>query len=283
MRFRTEIEQPHGSFAISHTDRIMMLGSCFSDNIGAQLEADGFDVMVNPFGPLYNPVSLARLLNYLLDGKRFTAEDFTTDDAGVSHCLDFAMRYQDADAAALARRLNDEIAAAQVFFDKATVVCITFGSSHVFVKDGAIVGNCHKMSSKLFTLSILDVNYIVELWRPLLSRMAELGKKLILTVSPIRHLAYGLHGSQLGKARLLLACDAMGDLADYFPSYEIMMDDLRDYRFYAADMKHPTEIACDYIYDIFARTYFSKSTVAEAQTRRKATAAAAHRPILDKD
>lgn len=283
MRFRTEIEQPHGSFAISHTDRIMMLGSCFSDNIGAQLEADGFDVMVNPFGPLYNPVSLARLLTYLLDGKRFTPDDFTADDAGVSHCLDFAMRYQDADAAVLAARLNGEIAAVKDFFDKATVVCITFGSAHVFVKDAEVVGNCHKMPSGLFTLSSLDVNDIVGLWRPLLSRMAGLGKKLILTVSPIRHLAYGLHGSQLGKARLLLACDAMGDLSDYFPSYEIVLDDLRDYRFYKADMKHPSEVACDYIYDIFARAYFSKKTVSEAQTCRKATAAAAHRPILDKD
>ena len=153
----------------------------------------------------------------------------------------------------------------------------------VFVKDGMIVGNCHKLPIKSFALSNLEVADIVALWQPLLSRMVGLGKKLILTISPIRHLAYGLHGSQLGKARLLLACDAMGDLADYFPSYEIVMDDLRDYRFYKADMKHPSEVACDYIYDIFARAYFSKSTVAEAQTRRKATVAAAHRPILDND
>lgn len=283
MRFRTEIEQPRGSFEISHSDRILMLGSCFSDNIGEQLRAAGFDVMVNPFGPLYNPVTLARMISYLACGKRFFHEDFTSDSAGVSHCLDFAMRYQDADPAALAARINGELDGLRRFYDSATVVCITFGSAYVFRKDGVAVGNCHKLPPGLFETGTVEPDEICSLWRPLLSRMRETGKNVILTVSPIRHLAYGLHGNESGKARLLLACDGLTELADYFPSYEIMMDDLRDYRFYAADMKHPSPVAVEYIYEVFGRTYFSRSTSAEAIDRRKATAAAAHRQILRND
>lgn len=283
MRFRTEIEQPRGSFEITHSDRILMLGSCFSDNIGEQLRADGFDVTVNPFGPLYNPVTLARMLSYVIDGKIFSADDFMTDSSGISHCLDFAMRYQDADPSALATRINRELDCLRQFFEAATVVCITFGSAYIFRKDGVVVGNCHKLPSGLFETGTVEPDEICSLWRPLLCRMKEAGKNAILTVSPIRHLAYGLHGNCSGKARLLLACDRLADLADYFPSYEIMIDDLRDYRFYAADMKHPSPVAVEYIYEVFGRTYFSRSTSAEAIDRRKATAAAAHRQILRND
>ncbi len=280
MRFRTEIEQPRGSFAISHTDRILMLGSCFSDNVGALLQADGFDVVVNPFGPLYNPVSLGRLLTCLAEGKQYSPSDFTLDDVGVSHCLDFASRYQDTDASRLAVTINAELSRLKEFYEAATVVCITFGSAHVFERQGVVVGNCHKLPSGQFTSRRLDIGEICTLWRPLLERMRGDGKNVVLTVSPIRHLAYGLHGNESGKARLLIACDELLELADYFPSYEIMIDDLRDYRFYASDMKHPSSVACEYIYEIFSRAYFSRSTVAEAAEKRKITAAMAHRPNL---
>lgn len=283
MRFRTEIEQINGSFEISHSDRILMLGSCFSDNIGEQLRTDGFEVMINPLGPLYNPATLARLIFYLAEGKLFSADDFVTDSAGISHCLDFAMRYQDDDASALAERINAELAVLRRYYESSTVVCVTFGSAYVFRMGETVVGNCHKLPSALFETGALEPDEICSLWRPLLGRMRETGKNVILTVSPIRHLAYGLHGNEAGKARLLLACDRLADLADYFPSYEIMIDDLRDYRFYAADMKHPSDIAVEYIYELFGNTYFSRATAAEAVRRRKVALAAAHRPIIPED
>ncbi|MDE5554771.1 MAG: GSCFA domain-containing protein, partial [Muribaculaceae bacterium] len=110
--------------------------------------------------------------------------------------------------------------------------------------------------------------------------LKAMGKNVILTVSPIRHLADGLHGNELSKARLLLACDALGSLAEYFPAYEIMLDDLRDYRFYDRDLKHPSEMACDYIYEKFCERYFSSSTIEKAIKAREATLRAAHRPII---
>lgn len=283
MRFRTEIEQIDGSFEISHSDRILMLGSCFSDNIGALLQRDGFDTVINPFGPLFNPVSLARLIGYIAGDKHFSPSDFTADAAGVWHCLDFAMRYQNADANALADRLNEGLDSLRRFYEAATVVCITFGSSYVFCKDGLIVGNCHKLPGSLFEIGMFKAAETVSLWRPLLEEMRQSGKNIILTVSPIRHLSYGLHGNQVGKANLLIACDELSGLADYFPSYEIMIDDLRDYRFYAADMKHPSDITVEYIYELFGNTYFSRATAAEAVRRRKAALAAAHRPIIPED
>lgn len=283
MRFRTEIESKRGGFEISHDDRIVMLGSCFTDNVGSRLMRDGFVVTANPFGPLYNPFSLARTLEDALAGRRYTEDDLTVDSAGVYHCLDFASKYQGKDASALLQTLNDGIDGLKKAVDEASVLIITFGSSFVYSIDGTIdgtVGNCHKFPSSMFTRMPLSVDAISARWTALLDNVAGLGKKIILTVSPIRHLADGLHGNELSKARLLLACECLGRQADYFPSYEIMMDDLRDYRFYGSDMKHPSDVACDYIYDKFSQTYFSTKTVEEARRHREAALRSAHRQIF---
>lgn len=283
MRFRTEIERPRASFKISHDDHILLLGSCFSDNVGSRLKRDGFEVSFNPMGPLYNPVSLAALLSRLLDGSEFNPSYFTKDADDIYHCLDFASKYQEADPQKLSDRLNGELAALKDFFDKATVLVLTFGSSFGYSTTSDVadsVGNCHKLPSGSFTRLTINPSFSIPLMRPLLQRLTDMGKKIILTVSPIRHLADGLHGNQLSKARLLLLCDAMSDLADYFPSYEIMLDDLRDYRFYAPDMKHPSEQACDYIYELFSATYFNKPTLDKAKDFRNKALRDAHRQLL---
>lgn len=284
MRFRTEIETGRGSFEIAHSDRIVMLGSCFTDNIGQRLERDGFDAVYNSLGPLYNPFSLARLIEDLLDGRRYKASDFVVDAEGVSHCLDFASKYQSGDAQALADELNSRMSLLAGQLRSASLLVVTFGSSVVYsltsAADGT-VGNCHKFPSSMFSRLTLTVEQIVERWKPLVARLKAMGVRLIFTVSPIRHLADGLHGNQLSKARLLLACDRLtADCADYFPSYEIMLDDLRDYRFYAADMKHPSEQACDYIYETFQQKYFSKATMSEALRCRERALRLSHRPII---
>lgn len=283
MRFRTEIEPPRGSFRIAHTDSVVMLGSCFTDHIGERLSRDGFDVCFNPFGPLYNPISLGRLVSDLLYGRIYTMDDFAIDNAGVSHCLDFASRYQDVDAHRLSVRINTEFDDLRMKLKKSTVLIITFGSSFVYSIDGSVagtVGNCHKFPAASFTRMAAGIDDIVTYWRPLLERLRNAGKKVILTVSPIRHLADGLHGNELSKARLLLAADRLSDLTDYFPSYEIMVDDLRDYRFYDRDMKHPTDQACDYIYEKFGDCYFSRDTLNKAHTNREESLRAAHRPNI---
>lgn len=283
MRFRTEIELKRGGFEIGHDDRIVMLGSCFTDNVGSRLQRDGFDVTANPLGPLYNPYSLARVIEDALDGRCYSANDFMKDADGVSHCLDFASRYQDADGERLAAAINEEFGILKDDIARATVVIVTFGSSFVYSLtddvDGT-VGNCHKFPSAMFSRMPLSVEAITARWSSLLDRLSAMGKKIILTVSPIRHLADGLHGNELSKARLLLACECLDAHADYFPSYEIMMDDLRDYRFYGADMKHPTDVACDYIYEKFSQTYFTTKTIDEARKHRDAVLRSAHRQII---
>lgn len=285
MRFRTEIDTSRGTFEITHADRLLMLGSCFTDSVGSRLETDGFTVTRNPFGPLYNPLSIASVLKMIFDDRRYTPAELTVDDAGISHCLDFASRWQSADADALCADLNAGLDGLAEAYREATVVMLTFGSSFgYYVKDSASdypVGNCHKFPAAYFERRPISLGDIIDRWRPLTERIIADGKHILLTVSPIRHLADGLHGNQLSKARLLLACEALADVADYFPSYEIMLDDLRDYRFYAADMKHPSDVAVDYIYQRFANTYFDERTIAEAMSRRAATLRAAHRQIID--
>ncbi|MDE6704140.1 MAG: GSCFA domain-containing protein [Muribaculaceae bacterium] len=284
MKLRTEIEPFRPSFSVSHDDRIVLLGSCFSDNIGSRLVRDGFEALHNPLGPLYNPLSLARLIENLLDARVYTEDDFVSDSEGGVHCLDFASRYQHPEAKQLVDSLNSEFSALKTAFDQSTVLIITFGSSVVYSLDGTldgVVGNCHKFPADFFRRMTVSIDDIADRWQPLVARLKQQGKHLLFTVSPIRHLADGLHGNQLSKARLLLACEKLSEEADYFPAYEIMMDDLRDYRFYERDLKHPSELACDYIYDKFSECFFSQETASIAAKKRQEFLRSAHRPIIN--
>ncbi len=282
MRFRTEIEPINPKFPITHADRFLLFGSCFSDNVGERLKRDGFDVCVNPFGPLYNPATLARFVETLVTGRKYKTDDFYQSSDGVYHCLDFAMRYQNEDASLLAGIINAQLYDVKNIFDKATVLCLTFGSAEAFMlkEPKQVVGNCHKLSDFLFERVSMTPTDIVELWLPILEELNRRDVRVIATVSPIRHLAYGLHGNQLGKARLLLALDELSDKLTYFPAYEILLDDLRDYRYYDADMKHPSEVACDYIYEKFSTTFFTRQTLKLAAECRSAALKAAHRPLI---
>lgn len=282
-KLRTEIEPLRPSFSIGHDDRIVLLGSCFSDNIGNRLSRDGFEAVHNPLGPHYNPLSLARVIENLLDGKTYSEADFISDSEGTAHCLDFASRYQAADPVRLADELNEEFSKLKSAFDNSTVLIVTFGSSVIYTLDGTItgvIGNCHKFPSAFFRRMTVGVSEIVDRWRPLLERLKQSGKNILITVSPIRHLADGLHGNELSKARLLLACEELTGLADYFPAYEIMIDDMRDYRFYERDLKHPSELACDYIYDKFSECFFLQETQAFAIKKRQEFMRSSHRPII---
>lgn len=270
MKFRTEIEPLKGSFALDHTDRIVMLGSCFADSISEQLRLDGFDVTANPLGPLYNPTALARV---------FDSDDLFIEQAPDGfHCLDFASRYTATEREQLEAMVHADLDPLREAIDRATAIIITFGSARVYRhrRLDAIVGNCHRLPAADFAVEMLTVDQIVDRWRSLLPR----GKKLIFTVSPIRYVADGLTVNSLSKAILRVAVDQITAQigADYFPSFEILNDDLRDYRFYAADLKHPTDQAVDYVYEHFARTYFSAATVEEAARRRRLAMQSRHIP-----
>lgn len=286
MRFRTPVEPLRGLRGkVSHRRAVVMLGSCFTDNIGGELEADGFSVVRNPLGPLYNPASLARTVERALDGRMYDAADasMVADGAGTVHCLDYAMRYSGPDAATVAEAVNVDFGRLTAIGDAGTVV-ITMGTAWVYEHRATarVAGNCHKLPAAEFSRRCMSVDEIAGLWEPLTRRLSERGATVVFTVSPVRHLGDGAHGNTLSKATLHLAvdriCSGSEGRAVYFPAFEIMNDDLRDYRFYADDMKHPSAMAVKYIYSIFAESFYTDATAREAAEARKAWLHAAHRP-----
>lgn len=275
MNFRTEIEPVRGSFEISHDDRVVMLGSCFADNVGERMLADGFKVVHNPLGPLFNPASIARALRR---GPRpYTSGDMVCHD-GIWHCLDYAWRYHDEDAARLAERVNRDYLPLADAISEAEVLVITLGTIRTYQYDGVVVGNCHKLPAACFERSDMSLDGVVD---TIIEALPD-GKNVILTVSPVRYTADGLVANSLSKATLRLAAERIARKkgADYFPAYEIVNDDLRDYRFYAADMKHPSDTAVEYIYQLFSRAYFSETTLRHAAERRRQYMRSLHRPII---
>ncbi|MDE6288275.1 MAG: GSCFA domain-containing protein [Muribaculaceae bacterium] len=276
MKFRTEIGELRGSFSLSHDDRIVMLGSCFSDEIGRRLDDCGFNVIHNPAGPLFNPASIARVITREED---FTTPDLYLHDDGIYHCLDYASRYSSADAGALLATANVTRRLITSSLNEASAAVITFGTTRVyqFLPGDYPAGNCHRLPAAMFVERNLSVEDIVDLWRPLLPLLP---RKLIFTLSPIRYTAYGLESNSLAKATLRVAIDKLCSLAgaDYFPAFEILTDDLRDYRFYAEDMKHPSDVAVDYIFDCFSDAYFDNATRLKAAASYKESRRNRHIP-----
>ena len=264
LKLQTPVSEGKSRIGISYKDRIMMLGSCFSDSIGRQLADFGFNVCVNPFGTLYNPISILKSVERLASGKEFTDEDCIAIGAGdericsFSHHTSFARGTREE----FLENANRALKEAREFFLDADKLIITLGTSWCFRhKDKDMtVSNCLKRPSGEFIRERLSV----EETAAALSRIRELtGARIILTVSPIRHFKDGAHGNQLSKATLLLGIEEFlagcpVDLsmnprypAEYFPSYEIVMDELRDYRFYAEDMCHPSQQTVSHIRERF--------------------------------
>lgn len=273
MKLQTPVTDAICSVGISYDDRIMMLGSCFSENIGRQLADFGFDVCINPFGTLYNPVSILNSIEKLLGEDLFSEEDAVDVGAGsglvcsFSHHTSFACR----EAGEFLAKANAALTQAREFFRSCNKIIITLGTSWCFRRNdsGRIVSNCLKRPAAEFTRERLTVGeaagYLARI-RQLCDKAAEerggfAEKQFIYTVSPIRHFKDGAHGNQLSKSTLLLAVDTITDEGkiEYFPAYEIVMDELRDYRFYAEDMFHPSLQTTDYIRERFLTWALPKS------------------------
>ena len=276
MKFRTEIE-PLKALPITADARVLLVGSCFADNIGARLAEDGFEVCHNPLGPLFNPLSVASAVERGISGHPYSASDFLFHD-GTWHAMDWAARYNSPDVESLVAAVNRDFSVLSDATRRADVIFVTFGTSYVYrmLHNGVVAGNCHKLPSGMFARERISIEDIVARWRPLCRRLAELEKRVVFTVSPVRHLSDGLHGNNLSKAVLQLAVEALG--GEYFPAYEIVCDDLRDYRFYASDLKHPSSQAIEYIYEKFADAYFSSDTKEIAKRRHAEWLRAAHIP-----
>lgn len=290
IKLQTPVTDEKCKVGISYRDKILMLGSCFSDSIGKHLADYGFDVMVNPFGTLYNPISILNSVRRLsCSCDEGGCEDFTTDDCvqigagderwcSFSHHTSFARvtREEFLDHA------NSRLHEARGFFASCSKIIITLGTSWCFrhVESNRIVSNCLKRPACEFVRERLSAAEVTSA----LQEIADIcsGKQIILTVSPIRHFKDGAHGNQISKSALLLGiddflCTCPVDLsmapyypADYFPSYEIVMDELRDYRFYAEDMCHPSSQTVGYIRDRFLDWALpsSEKTLLEENIRR---------------
>ena len=256
MKLQTPVADEKCRVGISYDDKIMMLGSCFSDNIGKRLSELGFDVCVNPFGTLYNPASIASAVSRLVNGEHFTEKDCVEIGAGCEKVCSFSHHtsFSGTDAKEFLTKANDALDKASLFFRECNKVIITLGTSWCFrhIGTGSIVSNCLKHPAVEFQRERLEVQEIATLLKDIIETDCGKRKEYIFTVSPIRHFKDGAHGNQLSKAGLLLGIDSViGDRAEYFPAYEIVMDELRDYRFYAEDMCHPTAQTTEYILERF--------------------------------
>lgn len=263
-----------------------MLGSCFTDNIGGCLLGGGFPACVNPCGTLYNPASIASALLDILYERPYTRDDLFQHE-GLWHSWSHHSRFSGPDPDAVVEHINKSQAEASKALSKASALFITFGTSWIFrlTEEGRVVANCHKKPATLFQREMLNTQKVYGLWKKMLRELQARypALKTVFTVSPIRHLADGAHGNQASKSTLLLAIDQLTqefkDTSLYFPAYEIMMDDLRDYRFYAADMLHPSPVAIAYIYDKFCESFMTQATVMKALQAEREARRAAHRPL----
>ena len=267
INYCTRVDIPKSSFDMSYQDALMFLGSCFAEQIGQRMMEHGWSGCVNPFGVLYNPLSVALGCTRILKPEPFAEEDLFVHNGMVHsymHHGKFSDRLPDTALAAM----NVALKEAAAIFCKINCLVITFGTAYVYrlKSDGRVVANCHKMPASLFARDLLTVDQIVDEWSELLERCRSINPllKVIFTVSPIRHWKDGAHFNQISKSTLLLAEHALVEkyagMASYFPAYELMMDELRDYRFYADDLLHPSKMAIDYIWERFCDVYMGADT-----------------------
>ncbi len=282
--FRTILPQSTAPFRLTHADRLLLVGSCFTEHMGRCLADGKFSVLVNPNGIVYNPVSIAAMLDSLLDDAPGQAP--LVELNGLWHSWQHHGHFSRPDRTDALEAIHAAWQTAAAFLAQTNRLIITLGTAEVFSlrETGQIVANNHKAPADWFGHRRLGVAETVAVLKTVLvklkNRLPDL--EVILTVSPVRHLRNGFVENQRSKAVLLLACAELCDqlgFAGYFPAFELLLDDLRDYRFYASDMVHPAETAVEYIWQYFAETYFPAETRRLLDQIEKIAAAARHRPF----
>ena len=303
-----DIQKSH--FDISYNDRLMFIGSCFADNIGCRMSEQRFNIDVNPFGVLYNPLSIASGCRLLQKPELFVEDDIFCYN-GMYHSFMHHGKFSDISAANCIEKINGSLNIAANHFKEISYLVITFGTSYIyrlndreqfFAGSGKlsnakeiddiynktkvqVVANCHKLPAVMFERELLTVDEIVNEWSGLLEDIwsDNPSLKVIFTVSPIRHMKDGAHMNQISKATLLLAEQSLyekyPERISYFPAYELMMDELRDYRFYADDMLHPSKVAVDYIWERFCDMYLDKATKDVLKEVEQINLALNHKPL----
>ncbi len=285
MNFRTALSIPAFPFKISHKDTLLSIGSCFAEHIGGRLTALKINHLLNPFGIVYNPISIAAQLEALLSAKIFSESDLF-ENQGLWHSFVHHGSFSGLNQIETLAKINLSLQQAQERLPSVTRLFLTFGTAHVFIlkESDQIVANCHKMPGTIFQKRRLAVEEIKSAFLPVLQQLKSQNADLqiIFTVSPVRHIRDGLIENQRSKATLLLAIDAICqelDFAHYFPAYELILDDLRDYRFFAADMIHPSDVAIDYVWQQFRHAFFTEDTQDLIRQIEAILQAGKHRPF----
>lgn len=286
MEFRTKIKNVEARGSILHSHRIMMLGSCFSDNIGGRLQSALMRVDVNPFGTVYNPASILSEIGRISQGKEISADELFHANGMWNH-FGFHSQFSRSSREEALTAMNERLMCAHKHLHECDVVMVTLGTSMVYEHDGEVVSNCHKLPAREFRRRMLGVDEVKACLMKIIDVMQEASAqaKVIFTVSPIRHVSDGLEQNQMSKSILRVAVGETvaryPECCTYFPAYEIMMDDLRDYRFYSADMVHPSDVAVEYIWDSFKSTYFDEHTLQMVMRCERLSKRLAHRPMTD--
>ncbi|PCH65075.1 MAG: GSCFA domain protein [Bacteroidetes bacterium] len=283
--FRTVINIPQSSFQIDHQTQLMLIGSCFAENIGERLDQYKFPIIYNPFGIIYNPISVKNSLELLIKQNKFTKKDLI-QTGGLWSSFSHHSRFSSLNIDNCLKFINNSIISSSKQLKNTDYLFITFGTSYVYKykKTDKIVSNCHKIPAKEFNRYRLSVSDIIKEYDELINKLRSYNKKikLVFTVSPIRHWKDGATDNQISKSILLVAIDeikAKHKNVEYFPAYEIMMDELRDYRFYAEDMLHPSQIAINFIWERFKETYIHEKSYGILKDLDKLKSAISHKPF----
>ena len=257
MEFRLPLDPLQINPRIKITDHIMLMGSCFTEHMNSKLNQVKFNTLQNPNGILFNPISIAKALNYYIDSSYIDESSLFELNTLWNH-WDFHTSLSQPNALDALGKINDQIKTGHHFLKDTNWLIITFGSAFVYqLKNGDIVANCHKAPADLFTKKMLSIDEVVNAYSTLISRIRVFNPwiKIMFTVSPVRHLKEGFVENNRSKSVLLLSIEKIiSQLLDcfYFPSYELVIDDLRDYRFYAEDMVHPNYLATNYVWEKFS-------------------------------
>lgn len=278
----TRLRLPASDWKINHSDKILFLGSCFSKNIGSRLMQSKFSTTINPLGIVYNPYSMQRQLELMSDFESIEKNIFQTNE--VFFHYDFHSQCNGTSKIQCAENITTGLKQLKIGL-KAEVLFVTLGTSWVYtLKDNErLVANCHKQPASLFERRILSITEIIDVLKRFIDTVKSFGpKKVVFTVSPIRHVKEGLIDNQRSKSLLLAAIHEVIEVTEdcfYFPSYELLMDEMRDYRFYTSDLLHPNELAIDRIWEVFCQTFFDTQTIQLVDKIAKINKSLLHRPF----
>ncbi|MDX5421257.1 MAG: GSCFA domain-containing protein [Hymenobacteraceae bacterium] len=264
MMFRTEVQVPHSGLNLTHRDKIVTIGSCFAEVMGNRLLQNKAEALVNPFGTIFNPVSVSLLLQAVA-GKPYDFESHLVQHNGIWYAYDLHSSLSSPDKDQLTRTIQERLQQTREHLQDASLLVLTLGTAVAYklAPSGKVVANCHKLPASHFQRVLLQTEEMLPSLREAYTLIKGMNPslKLLLTVSPVRHIKETIPMNSVSKSTLRVLCHQLTEAHEdmlYFPAYEIMMDDLRDYRFYKRDMIHPTELAEDYIWQKFVEAYFAQ-------------------------